>query len=105
MSDPEFGDLRPVPLAHFRALPGGIIRRRDYETMKAEILGRLDDADPPGAFYFDVHGAMSVEGLDDAEADLLSSIRQRLPPSALVTCSQDLHGNVSNELVAMTEWH
>ncbi len=102
LSDPEFAELEPLPLVHFRAMPGGCVRREDYEGMKREILDTLADLPgPPDAFYFDVHGAMAVEGLDDAEADLLAAIRNGLPPGILVTCSQDLHGNVSPELVAM----
>ncbi|WP_193214978.1 M81 family metallopeptidase [Luteolibacter marinus] len=103
LEEDEFADLRAVPLAHFRALPGGVIRREAYDEMKREILDRLAAEDVPDAFYFDVHGAMTVEGLDDAEADLLAAIRAGLPGATLVTCSQDLHGNVSDGLVAMTD--
>ncbi|MFO1522668.1 MAG: M81 family metallopeptidase [Kiritimatiellia bacterium] len=79
------------------------MRRADYETMKAEIVKRLILAGAVDAFYFDVHGAMGVEELDDPEVDLLAAIRHHLPPNALVTCSQDLHGNVTDRLVAMTD--
>lgn len=104
LSDPEFREIEPLPLAHFRGLPGGPVRREDYDAMKREILERLKALpQPPDAFYFDIHGAMTVVGLDDAEADLLRDIRRLLPPAALVTCSQDLHGNVSPALVAMTD--
>jgi microcystin degradation protein MlrC len=103
LAKPEFEIVEPVPLAHFRALPGGMVRRDDYETMKGEILERLEEAGPVDAFYFDVHGAMAVEGLDDAEADLLAAIRRRIGPEMLVTCSQDLHGNVSDRLVGMLD--
>lgn len=67
--------------------------------MKAEILDRLAAAGSLDAFYFDVHGAMAVEGLDDAEADLLAALRARLPAGLPVTCGQDLHGNLSPALV------
>lgn len=104
LADPEFADIEPLPLAHFRALPGGMVRHEDYQRMKSEILERLAALAPaPDAFYFDVHGAMVVEGLEDAEADLLAGIRAGLPPGALVTCSQDLHGNVSAGLVDLTD--
>lgn len=100
----EFSAIDLLPLVHFRAMPGGMIVRADYEEMKAEIMDRLSAlSEPPDAFYFDVHGAMTVEGLDDAEADLLESIRSHLPTHAVVTCSQDLHGNVSPRLVAMVD--
>lgn len=96
----EFDSITPVPLAHFRALPGGRIRSECYHAMKSEILDRLEMAGQIDAFYFDIHGAMAVDGLLDAEADLLGAIRQRIGPDMPVTCSQDLHGNLSDTLMA-----
>ncbi len=104
LTESEFAAVVPVPLAHFRALPGGPIRRDDYETMKREILDRLAAAGQIDGFYFDVHGAMAVDGLVDAEADLLAAIRGCIGPDLPVTCSQDLHGNVSGELVEMVDF-
>ena len=104
LSTPAFEAVRPLPLAHFRALPGGRVARDDYEALKAEILGRLDTAGPLDAFYLDVHGAMAVDGLDDAETDLLGALRARLPPGLPVTCSQDLHGNVTDDFVAAVDF-
>jgi microcystin degradation protein MlrC len=100
----EFAEIEARPLVHFRAMPGGMIVREDYEAMKQEILDRLQALERmPDAFYFDVHGAMTVEGIVDAEADLLDSIRAVLPANVIISCSQDLHGNVSPKLVAMVE--
>jgi microcystin degradation protein MlrC len=99
--DAEFSAMEMQPLVHFRAMPGGMIAAQDYAAMKREIIDRLCALhDAPDAFFFDVHGAMTVEGLDDAEADLLEEIRRHLPGGALVTCSQDLHGNVSPRLLS-----
>ena len=87
-----------APAAHFRAMPGGVVRREAYEAMKREILERLEAAGRLDGFYFDVHGAMSVEGLDDAELDLLEGVRGVVGEEIPVSCSGDLHGNVSAEL-------
>ncbi len=99
LEKPEFAGLLAVPLAHFRAMPGGQVRRECYESMKREILQRLAAAGPVDAFFLDVHGAMTVEGLEDAELDLLASIRRETGPHLPITCSQDLHGNVSDRLI------
>ncbi len=100
----EFKGIQLVPLAHFRALPGGEVTREAYETMKGEILERIGGPDFADAFYFDVHGAMSVEGLADAEADLLRAIREKIGATMPVTCSQDLHGNVSDDFLEMVDF-
>ena len=99
LEKPEFARIEPVPLAHFRAIPGGQVRRACYEAMKREILDRLLDAGEIDAFYFDIHGAMAVEGLADAEADLLAALREKLGPDLPITCSSDLHGNITDALV------
>lgn len=92
-----------LPLLHARALPGGMVRRAVYETLKAELLERLDAILPLDGFYFDVHGAMAVEDLDDAEADLAAAIRARVGEACLITTGMDLHGNVSARLVELVD--
>ncbi len=104
LAKPEFAEIVPVPLAHFRAIPGGQVRAECYAAMKREILDRLVAAGPLDAFYYDCHGAMTVEGLADAEADLLLAIREIIGPNMPVTCSQDLHGNVTDALVAAVDF-
>ena len=103
LAKPEFASIEPVPLAHFRALPGGRVRADCYAAMKQTILDKLAAAGEIDALYFDIHGAMAVEGLDDAEADLLAAIRQAMGNHVPVTCSQDLHGNVSTGLISMVD--
>ena len=92
-----------VGTLHARALPGGPLRPHAYQAWKHEILGRLADAlaeGPLDALYFDIHGAMSVEGMDDAEGDLITAIREVIGPDVLVGAAMDLHGNVSDTLFA-----
>lgn len=80
------------------ALPGGIVERGAYEELADEIVARLRGIGPVDGLWFDVHGAMVVEGLDDAETDLLHRIRAVIGPDAVVSASMDLHGNVTREL-------
>lgn len=87
-----------IPVLHARALPGGVVAREDYESWKAEILEGLAKAGRLDALFFDIHGAMSVQGYDDAEGDLITAIREVIGTEPLVSTSMDLHGNVSHEL-------
>lgn len=87
-----------VPLVHFRAIPGGAVPAEDYAEMKETILAAARRAvaeGPVDGLYFDIHGAMSVDGTDDPEADLLLALRGVLGPDVLVSSGMDLHGNVS----------
>lgn len=89
------------------ALPGGIVTLAAFEELSAEIIERLQDIVATSAaldgLWFDIHGAMCVEGLDDVEAELLRRIRKVIGPDVMVSASMDLHGNVSRELAHQTD--
>ncbi|KAI1433147.1 MlrC domain-containing protein [Xylaria sp. CBS 124048] len=83
------------------ALPGGIVTRMAFEVLAEEIVVRLRamKADMRiDGLWFDIHGAMCVEGIEDAEYELLRRCRGVIGPDVLVSASMDLHGNVSRAL-------
>jgi microcystin degradation protein MlrC len=82
-----------------RSIPGGPVEMASYDAMKGELLERLHAALPLDGFFFDIHGAMSVIGLDDAEGDLITAIRETVGPGCIISAGMDLHGNVSEVLV------
>lgn len=86
-----------LPIVHARALPGGVVEAAAYEAWKAEMVEGLTGLDID-ALFFDIHGAMSVAGYDDAEGDLIKAIRAIIGTEPLVSASMDLHGNVSDDL-------
>jgi microcystin degradation protein MlrC len=88
-----------VPLLHAVSLPGGAVLSDVYESLKSEILARLVGAGPLDGLLLDIHGAMSVVGMVDAEADLVAAIRSVAGPDVLISASMDLHGNVSQAFV------
>lgn len=92
----DAAEFRGALIGH--SLPGGVVARDAYEALAGEIVARLTDIGPVDGLWFDVHGAMVVEGLDDAETDLLARIRAVIGPDAIVSASMDLHGNVTREL-------
>ncbi|MFF2632203.1 M81 family metallopeptidase [Microbacterium sp. NPDC058021] len=87
-----------VPLSHGRSLPGGAVAPATYLRMKQAIIDGIRESGPFDAFFFDIHGAMSVVGMTDAEGDLAAAVREALGPDTLVSASMDLHGNVSDAL-------
>jgi len=80
------------------ALPGGPVLTDVYESVRAEICLALEAQGPFDGVLLDVHGAMSVLGYTDAEADLARAVRSAVGPGCLVAASMDVHGNVSREL-------
>ncbi|MEW1973549.1 M81 family metallopeptidase [Microbacterium profundi] len=87
-----------VPLVHGRSLPGGAVDRATYQRMKDAIVDGIREQGPFDGFFFDIHGAMSVIGMQDAEGDLARAVREALGPDTLISTSMDLHGNVSETL-------
>ncbi|HXK09288.1 MAG TPA: M81 family metallopeptidase [Vicinamibacteria bacterium] len=94
---------RWVPALVGRALPGGTVTKQAYESLVAKMLDLLASGGPYDGLFFDIHGAMSVEGLDDPEGDLIGRIRGVVGKKTVVSTSMDLHGNVSWRLAQQSD--
>ncbi|MEX0599026.1 MAG: M81 family metallopeptidase [Rhodothermales bacterium] len=92
-------DVDVVPTVHAYASPFGVVAAETYERFKQEILDGLREAGTVDAVYLDMHGALHVEGYDDAQLDLVRSVRELAGPAALIGASFDLHGNLSASFV------
>lgn len=88
-----------LPTIHARAIAGGPVARETYEAFKAEFLERLAATLPIDGLYLAMHGAMFVEGMEDAEGDWISAARALVGPDCPITVSYDLHGNVSQRII------
>src|SRR5688572_3306374 len=99
----ERSDVTWLPGLHARAIPGGPVTAEAYAVMKGELLERVREALPLDGFYLDVHGAMFVVGMEDAEADLAGALRDVVGPECVISGSFDRHGNVSERLVGLLD--
>ncbi len=77
---------RPMSAALFSELTGDIIAR-------ARAAGPLDGA------LIALHGAMVVEGIDEADADFIRRLRAELGSDTRIVCTFDYHANLSAALV------
>ena len=84
-----------LPALVGKSLPGGAVTREAYESLVGKVLDSLKKNGPYDGLYFDIHGAMSVVGLDDPEGDFITRIRKVIGYKTLISTSMDLHGNVS----------
>jgi microcystin degradation protein MlrC len=92
-------DVTLVPTFVASAMPNGLVRRAAYHRLKTELLTELQAALPVDGIYLDLHGAMEVEEIGDAEGDLVQAVRRLVGPDVLISVSLDLHGNISPALV------
>ena len=84
-----------VPTIDGHALPGGAVTREAYESLVNKTLDSLKKHGPYDGLFYDIHGAMSVVGLDDPEGDFIVRIRKVVGNKTIISTAMDLHGNVS----------
>ncbi|WP_163882874.1 M81 family metallopeptidase [Rhizobium laguerreae] len=92
-------DAEFLPTIHARAIAGGPVSRATYEAFKSEFLERLKPLLPLDGLYLAMHGAMYVEGMEDAEGDWISAARALVGEDCTVSASYDLHGNVTQRII------
>lgn len=92
-----------LPTLRGHAMPGGIVTSEAYESLVQQTLDRLKKVLPLDGLFFDIHGAMSVQGLDDPEGDFIVRIRDVIGTDVLISTSMDLHGSVSPRLAQNTD--
>ena len=92
-----------IPTLRGHALPGGIVTRKAYDSLVNITLNLLEKNMPYDGLFFDIHGAMSVQGIDDPEGDFIQKIRALIGTKTLISTSMDLHGNVSKRLAEYSD--
>lgn len=92
-------DAEFLPTLHARAVPGGPVSRKAYEAFKAEFLACLRTLGRIDGLYLAMHGAMYVEGMEDAEGDWISATRAAVGDVMPIAASYDLHGNLTQRII------
>src|SRR5438552_7200374 len=85
-----------VPLLWGFAYPSGLITAEAYTALKGELLERLRNEQTHGGVdgvLLDLHGAMVVEGIEDADGDIITAVRDAVGPDCPIVVTFDLHSN------------
>ncbi|MEM7314739.1 MAG: M81 family metallopeptidase [Planctomycetota bacterium] len=98
VADNRYSTIETVNLKIARALPGGPIQRATYDELVGEILDSIRSRGPWDAIYLDLHGAMHVEGMRDAEDDFAGQVKSVVGSDCPIGASFDLHGNLTSSL-------
>ncbi len=92
-----------VPTFHARSISGPSVAAADHAELKRLVLdglaGVLDTVD---GIYLRLHGAMTAEGCDDVEGDLLTAVRDLAGPGMPIAASFDLHTHGTATMAAAT---
>lgn len=89
---------RPIPLIYASAIPGGIVTRGAYTTLRQSLLDAVRGAGAPDGVLLVLHGAMVAEDVADAEADLLRAVRSLIGPHVPIVATLDSHANLSRAM-------
>ncbi|MCY4230543.1 MAG: M81 family metallopeptidase [Alphaproteobacteria bacterium] len=81
------------------AQPAGLTVRKVYEGFRDEILRDLRAALPVDIVLLSMHGAMTAEGYEDCEGDLLACVREIVGPDVPVGGELDLHCSLTPKMV------
>ncbi len=87
-----------IPTCAAWAIPNGPLELDTYNYIKNAILSRIIKLDDFDAVYLALHGSIVVEGIDDAEGDLLEKTREIIGKKPLIV-SFDFHANVTEKMV------
>ncbi|MES0882227.1 M81 family metallopeptidase [Roseibium sp. SCP14] len=99
LTDTRFTNAVFQPLFHARSVPGGPVSTSCYQEFKSQFLTALQDNLPVDGVLLIMHGAMHVEGLNDAEGDWIAAVREVVGSEVPIAVSYDLHGNVTQKIV------
>ncbi|GAO43364.1 M81 family metallopeptidase [Flavihumibacter petaseus] len=89
-----------IPTLHAYAWPGGVVEKKAFDLFKAEILDSIRKSGHLDGIFMEMHGALHVEGYEDAQATLIKEIRGIVGNAVLISASFDLHGNLSPAFVS-----
>ena len=77
--------------------------RRDYKSMRDEILAELEAALPVDGVLLGLHGAMVAQGCDDCEGDLLERARALVGPKTVIGVELDPHCHLTEKRARMAD--
>lgn len=86
------------------ATPGGVVGAEAYEFYTDRIVsGAEAHREELDGVVLCLHGAMVPERMDDGEGPLVERVREVVGPDVPIAVTLDLHGNITDRLVAAAD--
>jgi microcystin degradation protein MlrC len=92
-----------VPTLFAEAFPSAPTPRRIFDRLVGELVDRVAEALPADALLLDLHGAMVVEGIDDAESGILGALRDLVGPAIPIVAQLDIHSHMSHRMIELAD--
>lgn len=87
-----------IPLIWTKAPSGKQPTLETHEELKRRLMERLQPALPVDGVLLSLHGAYSVQGLDDGDGDILKAVRAQVGPDCPIISVHDLHCNIGPDM-------
>ena len=81
------------------AQSGGPVTRSAYEALRGEFVRSYEENAPYDLALLNLHGAMTADGYDDCEGDLLRGLRRITGTSTVICAVLDPHCHLSDSMV------
>lgn len=93
--------FEPLPLLVAAAVPAGPVTDAVFDELTRDLTDRLC-RDRPDGLLLALHGAMVAASHPDADGEVLARLRAAVGPDLPIAVTLDLHGNISERLVALS---
>ncbi len=90
-----------VPIMVALGQPSGLLETESYESIKSEMLERLEKSAPFDGIVLSMHGSMLIEDGRHGELDFLTTLRARFGKDFPIGVRLDLHGNIPDGFVEL----
>ncbi|MEP7362045.1 MAG: M81 family metallopeptidase [Acidobacteriota bacterium] len=98
----EYG-LDLYPLHFYQAVPRGPIDERGFNTMVDNIIAGLKKAPGYDGVLLSLHGAMVVQGIPSADAEIVRRVRKAMGAKFPIGVTHDFHANVDPAMIQLAD--
>jgi len=91
--------LELIPTLYATATPSGLVTCQAFDHLLTLLIDGIEKSKPLDGLFLVLHGAMVVEGIDDAEGHLLAKARDSVGEGTPIVATLDFHANVSPLMV------
>jgi microcystin degradation protein MlrC len=96
-------DLELIPSVHAGAVPSGIVTRAALDAVVGRLVADARATEGLDGILLALHGAMVADGIDEADAHVVSALRAAVGPRVPIVASFDSHANMTESLVAAAD--
>jgi microcystin degradation protein MlrC len=96
-------DIEPVGIARFQAWPSGPVAGDAFRWISDTLRRELAAAGSLDGVLCSLHGALMAEGFEDADGELLETIRSVVGSAVPVVATLDLHADVTPRMVGLAD--